>query len=193
MKSLLFKPFERYSELTLLIVGALFTILGSYAAFLFDIRFDGIIDLHVSHSEYFLQPLIDNLINIFCLVSFLFLSTLFFNRRTRIVDILTTSLIARIPFYILPILNFDGRIGHATDALLQLVKDNLIDQISISTTLPLLLFGIFTIIALIWYIYLLYTGYKISSNAKGNKPVILFVIALIVAEIASKILIVQFN
>jgi hypothetical protein len=193
MKSLLFKPFERYSELTLLIIGTLFTLLGSYFAFIFDMRYDGVIDLHVSVSNTLLQPLIDNFINIFCLVLFLFSAAFIFNKKTRLVDIIATSLVARIPFYVLPLFNFNGQIGDAGNQLLQLVQDNLVDQISISMMLPLLIFGIFTILALIWYIYLLFSGYKTASNAKGNLPVILFIVSIIMAEMASKILIYKFN
>ena len=193
MKSIFFKPFERYSEFTLLIVGSLFTIIGSYAAFLFDIRFDGVIDVHVSKSETFIQPLIDNLINICCLVVFLFSSALIFNKKTRIVDILTTSMVARIPFYLLPVFNFNGSLTMASEKLLQLLQDNLMDQIPFSTLAPLLIFGAFTIIAFVWYLYLLYSGFKTASNAKGNTPTILFISALLFAEIASKILISLFN
>ncbi len=68
MKILLFKPFEKYSEKTLLLIGVFFTLLGSFFAYVFNIRFDGIIDVHIVPNTSSYQALLDNLINIFCLV-----------------------------------------------------------------------------------------------------------------------------
>lgn len=193
MKLLLFKPFEKYSEHTLLLVGILSTIIGSFAAFAFNLRFDGVIDIHMSTSNSFFQALLDNLINIFCLVLFLFASAKFINKKTRLVDILTATMVARIPFYLLPILNVNGMISTASEELIQLSQDNLISQISFSSLLPIIIFGIFTIVFLVWYISLLFNGYKTASNAKGNIPVLLFIASLLFAEILSKLLVYQFN
>ena len=104
MKILLFKPFEKYSEKRLLLIGVFFTLLGSFFAYVFNIRFDGIIDIHIVPNTLSYQALLDNLINIFCLVLFLYISTKYINKKTRLIDILNTALVARTPFYLLPFL-----------------------------------------------------------------------------------------
>ncbi len=54
------------------------------------------------------QPFADNAINILCLTFVLFLISKYLNPKTRAIDILTTVVIARTPYYILPLFNADG-------------------------------------------------------------------------------------
>ncbi|PKG43647.1 hypothetical protein [Psychroflexus sp. MES1-P1E] len=191
MKILLFKPFEKYSEKTLLLIGVFFTLLGSFFAYVFNIRFDGIIDIHIVPNTFSYQALLDNLINIFCLVLFLYISTKYINKKTRLIDILNTALVARAPFYILPFFNINGVIKKASEDVIQFANPELISQISSSNLFIIIVFGIITILFLVWYISLLFNGFKVASNAKGKTPIILFVISLLLAEVLSKFLIVQ--
>ena len=191
MKILLFKPFEKYSEKTLLLVGILFTLLGSFFAYVFNIRFDGVIDVHIVTNSLPYQALLDNLVNIFCLVLFLYISSKYINKKTRGIDIINTALVARAPFYLMPFFNINGVIQKASDDVIQFANPELISQISSSNLCILIVFGIIAILFLVWYISLLFNGIKVASNAKGKTPIILFIISLLLAEILSKFLIFQ--
>jgi hypothetical protein len=193
MKLLLFKPFEKYSEKTLLSVGVIFTLIGSFAAYTFNVRFDGVFDVHIISNTLFYQALLDNLVNIFCLIIFLYLSTKYINRKTRLIDILTTSMVARVPFYLLPFLNINGVIEKASEDIIQFANPELISQISSSNLLIITVFGVITILFLVWYVSLLFNGFKVASNAKGKISIILFILSLLFAEILSKFLIFQLN
>jgi hypothetical protein len=193
MKLLLFKPFEKYSEKTLLSVGVIFTLIGSFAAYTFNVRFDGVFDVHIISNTLFYQALLDNLVNIFCLIIFLYLSTKYINRKTRLIDIITTSMVARVPFYLLPFLNINGVIEKASEDIIQFANPELISQISSSNLLIITVFGVITILFLVWYISLLFNGFKVASNAKGKISIILFILSLLFAEILSKFLIFQLN
>ncbi len=193
MKILLFKPFERYSEKTLLLVGSIFTLIGSFLAYTFSFRFDGVIDLHLASKVMFYQTLLDNLINIFCLVLFLYISTKYINRKTRLIDILTTSMVARIPLYLLPFFNMNGLIDKAKEDIMQFANPELINQIPFLNLFLIIVFAIIAILFLVWYVSLLFNGFKVASNAKGTVPIILFSISLLLAEILSKFLIIQLN
>jgi hypothetical protein len=191
MKILLFKPFEKYSEKTLLLVGILFTLLGSFFAYVFNTRFDGVIDVHIVTNSLPYQALLDNLVNIFCLVLFLYISSKYINKKTRLIDIINTALVARAPFYLMPFFNINGVIQKASDDVIQFANPELISQISSSNLCILIVFGIIAILFLVWYISLLFNGIKVASNAKGKTPIILFIISLLLAEILSKFLIFQ--
>jgi hypothetical protein len=193
MKLLLFKPFEKYSEKTLLSVGVIFTLIGSFAAYTFNVRFDGVFDVHIISNTLFYQALLDNLVNLFCLIIFLYLSTKYINRKTRLIDIITTSMVARVPFYLLPFLNINGVIEKASEDIIQFANPELISQISSSNLLIITVFGVITILFLVWYISLLFNGFKVASNAKGKISIILFILSLLFAEILSKFLIFQLN
>ena len=191
MKILLFKPFEKYSEKTLLLAGVFFTLLGSFFAYVFNIRFDGVIDVHIVPNSLPYQALLDNLVNIFCLVLFLYISSKYINKKTRLIDIINTALVARAPFYLMPFFNINGVIQKASDDVIQFANPELISQISSSNLCILIVFGIIAILFLVWYISLLFNGIKVASNAKGKTPIILFIISLLLAEILSKFLIFQ--
>ncbi len=193
MKTLLFKPFEKYSEKTLLFAGLIFTIIGSYLAYLFKTRFDGVLDIHIVPNTFFYQTLLDNLINISCLVLFLSISTKYINKKTRLIDVFTTAIVARTPYYLLPFFNINGLVGKASEEIIQYANPELISQISFSSWLIIILFSLISILFLVWYISLLFNGFKVASNAKGKTPIILFSLSLLLAEILSKFLIFKFN
>jgi hypothetical protein len=52
----------------------------------------------------------------------------------------------------------------------------------------LVLFAGVSILFLAWFIFLLYQGYKVATNAKGAIEVVLFGVTLISAEVFSKII-----
>lgn len=193
MKTVLFKPFERYSEKTLLFVGVIFTVVGSFLGFIFHSRFDGVLDMHVVSSAPFYQVLIDNLINVFCLVLFLFLAAKYINRKTRLIDILTASMVARIPYYLVAFGNINGIVGKASDDVMLLVNPEMIGEVTTSSLLIVLGFGLLSILFLVWYLVLLFNGFKVASNAKGKQPIILFILSILLAEVLSKVLIHHLN
>lgn len=193
MKIILFKPFEKYSEKTLLLVGIIITLIGSFVAYTFNTRFDGVVDVHSVTDVLLYQALLDNLINIFCLILFLFISAKYINKKTRLIDILTTSMVARTPIYLLPFFNINGAISKAGENILQFANEGFTNQISSSDLSIIIVFGFITILFSVWYISLLFNGFKVASNAKGKFPIILFIISLILSEVLSKIIIFQLN
>jgi len=102
-------------------------------------------------------------------------------------------MVARVPFYLLPFLNINGVISRASEDIIQFANPELISQIPFSNLLIITVFGIITILFLVWYVSLLFNGFKVASNAKGKVSIILFIISLLFAETLSKFLIFQLN
>ncbi len=187
MKVLLFNPFVKYSEKQLLFAGILITVLGSLLGYYCSARFDGVLDMHISSTATLTTAFTDNAINIASLFIPLYLTARYINTKTRIVDILCTILIARLPVYLVTLSNVTG-------FMLQIEK-----KIDISNPLSinlepvemvlLIVTGIISLAFLVWYVALLYNGFKVACNAKTVKHNILFPVALLLAEIVSKIII----
>lgn len=191
-RKIVFNPFEKHSEITLLIFGLTLTILGSFIGYLMKARFDGIIDMHLVENISLIEPFLDNLLNTLSLFVLFFILGKSINKKTRWVDILSASIIARIPFYILPLFNIGGFLEKITERLLESIDlENLNSPpaISISDMLTMLLFAGIGIVCLCWFIALFWNGFRVATNTKGTKNIILFVIMLIVAEAISKFLI----
>lgn len=195
MKKLLLNPFEKFSETKLLLFGIAITLIGSYLGFVFNGRFDGAIDLHFSDEVTLPQPFIDNAINVFSISISLFFFGRIINKKTRFIDILIPSLVARLPFYFLPFTNINNfMVTFSNEIIGNLdIKNSVNFHIETFDLIAILLFAIVSIGFLVWFVILLFNGFKIATNCKTPNHTLLFVFGIILAEILSKILIYFLN
>lgn len=195
MIKLIFNPFERYSEKQLVLTGIITTVIGTLLAISLNVRFDGILDLHFVEKIKISEPIIDVLIDTFCLVIILFAIGKSINKKTRLIDIIATTLISKIPFYILSFQNINNFSNHITDKLTKslLTKNYSIETLTSGEMAFLILFSFLNLTLVIWFITLLFNGFKTATNAKNTKSIILFIVAIILCEIISKILISKYN
>jgi hypothetical protein len=193
MKTILFNPFEKYSEKQLLLFGFLFAIVACGLSTLLNGRFDGVLDLHFVEKTTFIISLIDMVIGISILTFLLFIIGKLINRKTRLIDILSASLIAKIPFYFLLFFNINNKMFLITNKLLDSLSQK--KAINLETLdLSLLVYsGIATFMCLIWSVILLYNGFKTATNVKETKHIILFILSIITAEVVSKIILFNLN
>jgi hypothetical protein len=189
MKQLLFNPFQRFSEVQLIVFGLIITAFGTWASAYFNLRYDGALDVHFSTKNPWIISLFDNIINISCLFLFLFLAGKIINKKTRLIDVLATILVARTPLYFIPFFNYDNSMS--VDMSDKTIAE--MQAFAFSNITLIIISGIFGLFALIWYVALLFNGYKTASNGKGSKSVYYFIGALLLAEIVSKVLIIFLN
>ena len=189
----LYNPFELYSERQLLIFGLVLTLIGSFLGYLFNGRFDGIIDFHLLESVTFFEVVLDNFFNTVLLTTLLFITGKLINSKTRFVDVLNASLLARIPFYILPFFNFNNVMYDVSNRTYSIIVAGSFNAISTPDMILLMLFSFVAICTLIWFSVLLWNGFKVATNAKGIKNIILFIFTILAAEVVSKYIITTFN
>jgi len=193
MITLLFKPFEKYSEQKLLITGVIATIFGALVTYLLNCKFIGVLKMGFTETPSIGQSFLDSIIILSCLTSFLFLAAKYIYKKTRLIDIIVTTLVSFIPLYLLPIFNINDTIKIATESILQYASPELVNQMPLDNLTPLVIFGFFTLTIIVWFIALLYNGFKTASNAKGTKAMVVFGIALILADATSRVFIHYFN
>lgn len=190
MKNFLFKPFERYSGIPLLLVGLGITVFGVFMSFAFNTRFDGVLDFHAVESISLQQALKESIINIASLFLFLYLAAVLVYKRTRPIDLLNTVLVARAPMYILPLLNINNYMTEAANGFISATKNVDNGTQELLDHLPFFLITVIVLLAaIIWSVALLVNGYRTASNAKSTSSIVYFIIALLLAEILSKVLI----
>jgi len=187
MKKIIINPFEKFTEVQLFTLGLILTIGGSLLGYLFNSRFDGVLDLHVTPIVTLAQPFIDNTINTVSLFLLLFILGFIINKKTRLIDVFNTVLIARSPFYLLTL----GNIGGFMNSLeTKINPENPLDvHFSAVDILVLGVFSMFAVGFLVWFVALLYNGFKTATNLKDTPHKIAFAFAIILAEILSKALI----
>lgn len=187
MIRLLLNPFEKYQEKTLFIFGILIAVAGSAAAYLSSGRYDGAIDFHLAENVQWQEPFTDNAINIFSLSLFVFIAARVVNTKTRIIDILNVVLIARIPLYLLTLSNIGGFMTRITKNIDPAHPEKIMADVP--GLIILLVFAAISIALLVWFIALLYNGFKTACNARQAIHNLYFALAIIAAEVLSKFLI----
>ena len=186
MKALFFNPFSKYSDRTLIFSGILFSLIGGILGYLFNARYDGVLDLHFVEKVKLYEPFLDIFINTFASTLFLFIVGKYINKKTRFIDILNLSLIAKLPIYLLTLTNIGNCIYTISSRIIQFVDPAKIDQLVISDIVIMLLFAMLSILFLVWFVVILFNGFKTATNAKETKHTLLFVFGLLAAEILSK-------
>jgi hypothetical protein len=187
MKTLFLNSFEKYSEKTLILFGLLFSLLGGFLGFIFNARYDGVIDLHFVEKVPSYQPFLEIFLAVFCLAFFLFLVGKKVNPKTRFIDLLATCMIAKIPFYFMTVFNYNSMMYNISTKMIAAIKNGKINDLAVSDLNTLLLSAIISILLVVWSIALLFNGFKIATNAKETKHTLFFIAAIIFAEIISKI------
>jgi hypothetical protein len=189
MKKIFFNPFEQFSDRPLILFGVAATFLLSMTGAYFNARFDGVLDLHFSTPTFFINTLTDNAIDVAILTLSLFTLGKTRNSKTRFIDIFTASLVSRVPYYFLSFFNWDNLILTESNKLMQqfaTIQPEKIPEFGSVNMLVLIVFAAVSLLFLTWFIYLLYQGYKVATNAKGAVEVVLFGVTLLIAEFFSK-------
>jgi len=193
LKNILFNPFEIYSEKVLLVVGIFSAAVSIVFSAMFNVRFDGVLDLHVVSGVSINDSLLDFLLNTLSVFVIFYPISKLINVKTRAVDIINFYLIAKVPLLVMPLFNINNNIGGVTDKLLENVGEFSFELFSITDIVVFALFSILSIVFIIWFVSLMYKGFKVATNARGGSGIGYFIFALILAEIISKILLYYLN
>ncbi|UUV20675.1 YIP1 family protein [Paenimyroides aestuarii] len=168
-------PFALVEDKKLFFVGISTFIIGILLAYYFQLQ-QQILRLNISETPDLKKVIIWHLIIVVSLTIAFFTLGKIINKKTRFIDILNTVLIALIPIYISFFQNFNNFLTEETEKMLNALKDG-----SIYTQSPPLLFifvGIAGLVFFIYYIYLLFIGFKTATNAKKTAHYALFFVIL---------------
>ena len=188
----LFNPFVQIAGVKSLLIGFLFLLLSSTLAAFFNTRFDGILDAHYTNNQIFYLSYLDNLINISVItIIFYAFGSILTKGKARFIDIIGTSTLSRFPLFIIPLFNINNKSGLIGEKIIHSITKPDAIQLTQFEWIYLIVSGIISLSLIIWFIALQFKAYKISTNLKGAKLIVSFILGLIIAEILSKIIIYQ--
>jgi len=174
MKQLLINPFIRVAGIRSLILGWLAILLTAVIAYFSRCHFDGVLDAHDGRTGplwlFFAEPLLAWGVAV---VLFYIAGVLVSRSRVRFVDIAGTMPLARWP-----------TMGVA---LVCFIPVN-IPRNPYDIQPAVILLGLAMLPFAIWMIILMYNAYSINTGIRGSKNVWSFIIALVIAEVLSKLL-----
>lgn len=169
----LFHPFRYIAGGKALLAGGAVMLLTAVLACTNRAHLDGVLDLHLGALLpavwYFLEPLID-----WGVATLLFYAAglLFAPSRPRLIDIAGTFALSRAPMLPAVLLGFLQPAGMPPDPL--------------APATLVLAFGLLLCVA--WMVTLLYNAFTVSTNLRGTRAALVFAGTLLLAEIASKLL-----
>ncbi|MCL1932368.1 MAG: YIP1 family protein [Candidatus Azobacteroides sp.] len=118
-------------------------------------------------------------------VVIMYATALLFAKHTRFQDILGTVTLAKYPLLLVALVGLAlGKSMAPLDAE-KLIKM----EYTFFDLIPLILFGVATIIFVVWEIALLYNAFRVSTNLKGLKCALLFIAVLLISEIVTLVLV----
>jgi hypothetical protein len=175
MNTWLLRPFTYIAGSKALLAGWVVMLVTSVVAYFSKTHFDGAVDAHAAAAvmPYYIH-LLEALVAWGCMVLACFAAAAIVARSSfRFIDIAGTLALARAPLLIIALINF---------AMPTVTGPADLNPTAITLALVSLPF-------VIWMLVLMYQGFSVSTNLKGAKAVIIFIAALLVAEVVSKVLI----
>ena len=198
VSDLLFHPFVRVAGLQSLLLGLAGIALAGWLGFIQGLHFDGVLDVHVGAHLPWWMSLGEGLINWLSLAALLFIAGKIVSRtRFRAVDLFGTQALARWPMLLVSLICFAPGFHRFSDALMKALLT--MTEKPGKLALPpmnadMLVFGVVMLGMLsctVWMVALMWQSFAHSCNARGGKAVVAFVVSLLLAEVLSKVLIVQ--
>lgn len=184
---IILNPFTKFSERQLLLIGVFSAIIGNLIASAFGVTYDGVLDVHLKPQITFLESVKENVISIIIVTLLLFVLGKLINAKTRFIDILNSCLFFRIPIYLSALLTALPIIKTVETEVLKNIDS--MDKIKFEPIdlIGLIIISVILIVLLIYAITLLFQGFKTATNAKKGLHYLGFGIAIVLAEVISKI------
>jgi len=175
---LMIHPFTRIAGWQAFGAGIAVFALTIYTGYSGNAYFDGIIDMHFVDNAVLKDSVLVGIISLLALVCTMSIACIILTKKFRFIDILGTMTLAKAPYLILAVISLFVKMP----GLEQIIHHPL----SLFTSGSFILLMLISIPVIIWSISLMYNGLKVSGGIKGIQLNVVFVIALIFAEIISK-------
>lgn len=188
----LFNPFAYVAGGRALVWGWLLILLTGLIGSWSGTHFDGVLDAHPGTRTPMWFFLAEGFVDWLSLgVVLVFSGKLISKTSFRVIDVMGTEALARWPAIIGSLVFLTPGFHRITSALVHHLSTPAAKfQLGAADAAILLSVGIVTVLATCWMVYLMYKAFSVSCNVRGGKAVAVFIAALVVAEIVSKISIV---
>jgi hypothetical protein len=190
----LVNPFTVVAGVPALGIGAAIVAATAALAAAGEIHFDGFLDMHISPVVapawlYALQPVADWLT---AAVVFWLAGMALSRSKQRVIDYFGTTAVARFPYLIAAIAWQRPLLGGAVEPLVKTMASGGLTAQKIQAVpgLPWVVLGaVVTLVLLLWLLFMCYFALKESSGMQWPRAVPVFIGAVIVAEIVSKLVV----
>lgn len=179
----MFNPFIRIAGMPALTIGIVLIVASGLVASAGGIHFDGLLDVHAGRTVLLWVPVAEGLVNWIVITALLTPAALLFGRSAvRLVDIAGTQAMARGPLLLAVSIFTLPWIRNAFDELTASVKSG---QLSGFPGMEVIIGSLVILACIIWMVALMWNAFSISCNMKGGRAITLFIVAVLVGEVAT--------
>lgn len=181
MIKLLINPFRYIAGYKSLTIGLVIIICTSVVSAFSHKHFPDIISVKTSQDYPIWFLLIENTFNWILFSTILYVLAISFSKSSvRFVDIFGTQALARLPYLLVSFVGFSGSLKVFNQHILWTVlkRGEPVDLSILDTTVAILLL-VFTLSMTLWVVLLMYNAFKVSSNIKGGRLILLFVVSVL--------------
>ena len=184
----LFNPFVRIGGEQALAIGLSVIVVSGLVAAAGGVHFDGLLDFHPGYSVSFWVPVVEGLVNWSAISVLLVLVSLLVAPRTvRLVDIVGTQALARVPLLLAALACVPAPVR---DGNVELVAAA-VEGRMVTPTAASLVAGLLVGACAIWMVWLMWKAFAVSCNQQGARAVAIFVAAVVAGELATKFLLIR--
>lgn len=182
----LLNPFAILSDQKQKIIAIISIIIGTLLSYFLHVNVQ-VLRINPLTDLSFIQVVIDQTIVISLLTLSFFGIGKIINKKTRIIDIFYGICIAFIPIYISLFQNLNEFLTNETNKIIEAIENGNI--YNMSPPILLIIIGLLGTVFFMYYIYLLFIGFKTATHAKKAWHYVLFFATLIIIDIITSTLI----
>ncbi|WP_336731030.1 YIP1 family protein [Chryseobacterium sp. VD8] len=189
----LFNPFSKFSEKTLLVIGAVTGVFLIISCYFTQTKMDSLLHFSSGEGLNLVSISLYVLISLVYAVLLLFGLGKIFNKRTRLIDIANTVLVSQIPvlFTVISTKLFD--IEKLSEKISQTSAKDKIPDINILDLISLTVFAFANLILIIYSFTLLFNGFKTATNIKKWQQIAIFAFVTLLGILICQIILPQFS
>ncbi len=193
----LFSPFHRIAGGPALGLGVVGIVVAALIGSPQGLHFDGVLDMHVGMRAPWWVFVAEGLVNWLSLALLLLAAGRLLSKTAfRTLDLLGTQALARWPTVLVALVCLAPGFHRYTKALVQSLSN--LKPGAVPAMPPggpdavvFFLVTLATLVAIVWMVALMWKSFSHCCNLRGGKAVAAFVVALLSAEVLSKVLIIQ--
>ncbi len=106
----------------------------------------------------------------------------FSSSRVRVIDVAGNQALALLPFAVLLLLEMIPGVG-IPEELAEQLKQGVADPALLQPTAGMLVFGIVSVVVLVWFFAWSWRGFSVAANLRGAKAVGIYVCAFLLSEV----------
>ncbi|MFC1736221.1 hypothetical protein ACFL1X_08890 [Candidatus Hydrogenedentota bacterium] len=187
----LFNPFHYIAGGKALVIGLVVILLTGLIGSFSNTHFDGVLDIHTGLPAPTWVFLMEGLVDWLSLgIPLCVVALIFTKSKVRLLDVFGTQALARFPMIVNALLSllpgFQRQIAQLPRMGPQFSPSDIVPMDMAVFAFVLLC----SLTMLVWMVALMYRAYAVSCNIRGGKRVVLFIAALLVGEVISKVVLI---